>query len=160
MFIGKGLVDLVRKGFGIVFLAPTVLELSPFSCWITGRDRYFRVTWQPEVEFDVFIGQSGVDLLGIGFGIVFLAPPVLEILHFYSRKNGRDSNFRVTWQPEVIFNVFIGQSGVDLVGIGFGIVFLAPTFLEIMCFSCPKSGRESYFRVTWQPEVVLNVFIG
>ena len=44
MFIGKGSVDLVGIGFGIVFLAPTILELLPFSMLEIGRESYFRVT--------------------------------------------------------------------------------------------------------------------
>ena len=35
-----------------------------------------------------------------------------------------------------------------LVGIGFGIVFLALTILELLPFSMLEIGRDSYFRVT------------
>ena len=69
-----------------MFLAPTVLEISPFSMNKIGRDSYFRFTWQPEAEFDVFIAQSAVDLVGIGFGIVFLSRTVFKILMFQFSK--------------------------------------------------------------------------
>ena len=38
-------------GFGIVFLAPILLEISPFSCRNIGRVSYFRVTWQQFVHW-------------------------------------------------------------------------------------------------------------
>ena len=59
---------------------------------------------------------------------------------------GRDSYFRVTWQPEVVINVFIGYSGVDLVGKGFEIMFLAPTVLELRHFPCLKKVAKAISR--------------
>ena len=66
----------------------------------------------------------------------------------------------ILWQPEVEFHMLIGYGVVDLVGIGFEIVFLPPTVLEISPFSMHEIGHVSYFRVTWQPEVEFNMFIG
>jgi hypothetical protein len=63
IFIELGVVNFVGIGFEIVFLSPIFLEIWPFSMHDLGHVSYIRVTWQPESEFGMSMGQGLVNLM-------------------------------------------------------------------------------------------------
>ena len=86
--------------------------------------------------------------MGIVFEIVFLSLSVIEIcpiFHLFYRS--RDL-YPGHMTPEVEPYMFIVKGVVDYVGIGFKIVFLSLSVLEICPFSTYYLGHVTYIRVT------------